>query len=66
MRPTCPPDSSFADLNQQICAITRSGLRKLYGRIYPEIPVEFVNFRVRASLPVKRWNCPARKREAAK
>ncbi|MCP4370543.1 MAG: hydantoinase/oxoprolinase family protein, partial [Deltaproteobacteria bacterium] len=25
---------------------------KLYGRTYAEIPVEFVNFRVRASLPV--------------
>ncbi|HVB47656.1 MAG TPA: hydantoinase/oxoprolinase family protein [Burkholderiales bacterium] len=27
--------------------------RRLYGRTYPESPVEFVNFRVRASLPVR-------------
>lgn len=26
---------------------------RLYGRTYPEIPIEFVNFRVRASLPVQ-------------
>jgi len=31
---------------------------RLYGRTYPEIPMEFVNFRVRASLPVKPLKLP--------
>ncbi|MCP4424550.1 MAG: hydantoinase/oxoprolinase family protein [Chloroflexi bacterium] len=31
---------------------------RLYGRTYPEIPVEFVNFRVRASLPVRALELP--------
>jgi N-methylhydantoinase A len=31
---------------------------KLYGRTYPESPVEFVNFRVRASLPVRLLKLP--------
>jgi len=31
---------------------------RLYGRTYPEAPVEFVSFRVRASLPVKRLELP--------
>ncbi|MEJ2175660.1 MAG: hypothetical protein P8Y76_12335 [bacterium] len=31
---------------------------RLYGRTYPESPVEFVNFRVRASLPVKALELP--------
>jgi len=33
---------------------------RLYGRTYPESPVEFVNFRVRASLPVKALELPQR------
>ncbi|MDX1374953.1 MAG: hydantoinase/oxoprolinase family protein [Burkholderiales bacterium] len=33
---------------------------QLYGRTYPESPVEFVNFRVRASLPVKALELPQR------
>ena len=32
--------------------------KRLYGRTYPEIPVEFVNFRVRASLPAKSLELP--------
>ena len=31
---------------------------RLYGRTYPESPVEFVNFRVRASLPVRLLELP--------
>lgn len=43
-----------ADLRQQFHA----AYERLYGRTYPEIPVEFVNFRVRASLPVKLLELP--------
>jgi N-methylhydantoinase A len=31
---------------------------RLYGRTYPEAPIEFVNFRVRASLPVRLLELP--------
>ena len=31
---------------------------RLYGRTYPESPVEFINFRVRASLPVRLLELP--------
>ena len=31
---------------------------RLYGRSYPESPVEFVSFRVRSSLPVRRLSLP--------
>ena len=37
---------------------------KLYGRTYPESPVEFVNFCVRASLPVKLLTLPRRPPQA--
>ena len=33
---------------------------RLYGRTYPDSPLEFVNFRVRASLPVKLLKLPRR------
>jgi N-methylhydantoinase A len=48
------PESDFAALTP---AAVRSRFdehyQRLYGRTYPETPVEFVNFRVRASLPVR-------------
>jgi N-methylhydantoinase A len=33
--------------------------KKLYGRTYPETPVEFVTFKVRASLPERPFRIPA-------
>ncbi|WKZ48967.1 MAG: hydantoinase/oxoprolinase family protein [Anaerolineales bacterium] len=41
------PTLNPADLRRQF----DQNYERLYGRTYPEIPVEFVNFRVRASLP---------------
>jgi len=38
---------------------------RLYGRTYPESPVEFVNFRVRASLPQRPLELPRVKRPAS-
>ena len=32
--------------------------KKLYGRTYPDTPVEFINFRVRVSLPKKLLQLP--------
>jgi len=48
------PEGDFGTLDQ---ALLRrrfdENYARLYGRTYPESPVEFVNFCVRASLPVK-------------
>ncbi len=38
--------------------------QKLYGRTYPETPVEFVTFKVRASLPERPFRIPPLKRTA--
>src|SRR3990170_4637729 len=55
------PQSDFAALTS---AAVRSRFdehyQRLYGRTYPETPVEFVNFRVRASLPVRLLELPRR------
>ncbi|HJO62694.1 MAG TPA: hydantoinase/oxoprolinase family protein [Desulfobacterales bacterium] len=39
--------------------------QKLYGRTYPETPVEFVTFRVRASLPERSFHIPRLKNDVA-
>jgi N-methylhydantoinase A/oxoprolinase/acetone carboxylase beta subunit len=53
------PERDFAKLDA--AALRRrfdETYEKLYGRTYPESPVEFVNFCVRASLPVKQLELP--------
>lgn len=53
------PERDFAKLDA--AALRRrfdETYEKLYGRTYPESPVEFVNFCVRASLPVKLLELP--------
>jgi N-methylhydantoinase A len=53
------PESDFIQLDAQ--ALRRrfdQAYERLYGRTYPESPVEFVSFRVRASLPVKLLELP--------
>lgn len=52
------PNRSFAqrqpnELRDEIRALFDKNYERLYGRTYPEIPIEFVNFRARASLPVQ-------------
>ena len=42
----------------QIRALFDEVYRKLYGRTYPETPVEFVTFKVRASLPQREFRIP--------
>ncbi|MCP4362498.1 MAG: hydantoinase/oxoprolinase family protein [Chloroflexi bacterium] len=53
------PDMPFisldaADLRRQF----DETYEMLYGRTYPEIPIEFVNFHLRASLPIRPLNLP--------
>ena len=53
------PESDFAALSpEELRRRFDEGYRRLYGRTYPESPVEFVNFRVRASLPVRLLELP--------
>ena len=40
--------------------------QKLYGRTYPETPVEFVTFKVRASLPQREFRIPPLERTSGK
>ena len=43
---------------QQIRELFDEAYKKLYGRTYPETPVEFVTFKVRASLPQREFRIP--------
>jgi len=43
---------------EQIRELFDDEYRRLYGRTYPETPVEFVTFKVRASLPERPFNIP--------
>ena len=42
----------------EIRALFDDTYKKLYGRTYPETPVEFVTFKLRASLPSKEFRIP--------
>jgi N-methylhydantoinase A len=42
----------------QIRALFDDAYQRLYGRTYPETPVEFVTFKVRASLPQREFRIP--------
>jgi len=43
---------------EEIRALFDAVYQKLYGRTYPETPVEFVTFKVRASLPERPFHIP--------
>ena len=48
----------------QIRELFDGAYQKLYGRTYPDTPVEFVTFKVRASLPQREFRIPTLKRSA--
>lgn len=53
------PERDFAQLDPAALRARFDGeYQRLYGRTYPESPVEFVSFRVRASLPVRLLELP--------
>ncbi len=53
------PEHNFTETDPEtIRSRFDSIYEKLYGRTYPESPVEFINFRVRASLPEKLLQLP--------
>ena len=49
---------------EEIRALFDAVYQKLYGRTYPETPVEFVTFKVRASLPERPFRIPPLKNAA--
>jgi N-methylhydantoinase A len=49
---------------EQIRELFDGVYQKLYGRTYPETPVEFVTFKVRASLPERPFRIPSLKNTA--
>jgi N-methylhydantoinase A len=59
-------ETDLAVDTREFTAFTRAGVRELfdnrykalYGRTYPETPVEFVTFKVRVSLPKKPFSIP--------
>jgi N-methylhydantoinase A/oxoprolinase/acetone carboxylase beta subunit len=57
--------SSFMDVKrEEVRRRFDETYKKLYGRTYPDSPVEFINFKVRASLPERLLQLPKIEREA--
>ncbi len=56
---TLPPGELTAFERADLRARFDATYERLYGRTYPESPVEFVNYRVRASLPVRMLELPS-------
>ena len=53
------PERNFAEVRRQdVRARFDEVYEKLYGRTYPDSPVEFINFKVRASLPERLLSLP--------
>ena len=50
----------------QIRELFDEAYKKLYGRTYPDTPVEFVTFKVRASLPQREFRIPPLQKAAGK
>jgi N-methylhydantoinase A/oxoprolinase/acetone carboxylase beta subunit len=57
--------SSFMDVKrEEVRRRFDETYKKLYGRTYPDSPVEFINFKVRASLPERLLQLPKIEKEA--
>ncbi len=53
------PESRFTDVRKEDVRRRFDDIyERLYGRTYPDSPVEFINFKVRASLPERLLNLP--------
>jgi N-methylhydantoinase A/oxoprolinase/acetone carboxylase beta subunit len=59
------PRSNFIDVKREELRRRFDEMyKKLYGRTYPDSPVEFINFKVRASLPERLLQLPKIEKEA--
>ncbi|MBW2078093.1 MAG: hydantoinase/oxoprolinase family protein [Deltaproteobacteria bacterium] len=53
------PKRTFTEVNKEVVRSRFDDIyKKLYGRTYPDSPVEFINFKVRASLPERLLRLP--------
>ncbi|MBW1780436.1 MAG: hydantoinase/oxoprolinase family protein [Deltaproteobacteria bacterium] len=53
------PEKSFTDVKRKMVRERfDETYKRLYGRTYPESPVEFINFKIRASLPERLLQLP--------
>jgi N-methylhydantoinase A/oxoprolinase/acetone carboxylase beta subunit len=53
------PQGNFTQVNkEEVRSRFDQAYEKLYGRTYPDSPLEFINFKVRASLPVRLLQIP--------
>ena len=53
------PEGSFADVTREdVRNRFDETYKRLYGRTYPDSPVEFINFKIRASLPERLLQLP--------
>jgi len=53
------PERSFTEVNREdVRNRFDETYKRLYGRTYPDSPVEFINFRIRASLPERLLQLP--------
>jgi N-methylhydantoinase A len=59
------PERTFTDVKREAVRSRFDEIyKKLYGRTYPDSPVEFINFKVRASLPERLLRLPKIQRKA--
>ncbi|MGD8386921.1 MAG: hydantoinase/oxoprolinase family protein [Desulfobacteraceae bacterium] len=57
------PEADFTSISKQTVRERFDGIyQKLYGRTYPDSPVEFINFKVRAKLPERLLKLPRAER----
>jgi N-methylhydantoinase A len=57
------PEGNFTHVNREVVRSRFDEIyNKLYGRTYPDSPVEFINFKVRASLPERLLRLPKREK----
>ena len=60
------PEKNFTDVNREdVRNRFDETYKRLYGRTYPDSPVEFINFKIRASLPERLLQLPKIKRNSA-
>jgi N-methylhydantoinase A len=59
------PEGNFAGLKREVVRSRFDEIyKKLYGRTYPDSPVEFINFKLRASLPERLLRLPKLEKKA--
>lgn len=59
------PERTFSDVKREVVRSRFDEIyKKLYGRTYPDSPVEFINFKVRACLPERLLRLPKIEKKA--